>query len=112
VDGNGHGVVVDVVAGALVEVVTDARPVTQEVLHGDAIVDQRQVVAEDRARRRRQREGAVLDERHHGEGGEPLVAAGQREAGLGRVGDAPAPVRPPVRGIKLDRAGALDAHHA
>ena len=49
VDGNGHGVVVDVVAGALVEVVTDARPVAQEVLHGDAIVDQRQVVAEDRA---------------------------------------------------------------
>ena len=82
------------------------------MLHGDAVVDQRQILAQDRPGGGGQRQGALLDERHDGEGGEPLVAAGQREPGGGGVGDAPAPVGPPVRDVELDRAVPLDAHHA
>ena len=47
VDGDGHDVVGDLVAVALVEVVADPRPVREQMLDRHVVGDQRQVAAED-----------------------------------------------------------------
>ena len=44
--GNRHDVVVDVVAGLLVEVVADAGAMGEQLLDGHRVVDEREVVAE------------------------------------------------------------------
>ena len=56
VDRHGQDVVVVVVQFVLVEVVTDPGAVGEELLDGDAVVDQRQVGAEHRPGRRVQAE--------------------------------------------------------
>ena len=62
-----HHVLLDLESGFLVEVVADARPVRQEVLDRHAVVDHRQIAAEDGAGGRRELEHAFLDQAHDGE---------------------------------------------
>ena len=81
---------VRVVVHVLVAVVADAGAVGEEVLDGDAVVDQREVVAEDRPGRRVEGEHPLLDEAHDHEGGERLAPAGDGELRVDAVGDAEA----------------------
>ena len=46
VAGDGHQVLVGVGEDVLVDVVADAGSVGEQMLHGDAVVDQREVIAE------------------------------------------------------------------
>ena len=96
----------------LVQVVADTRSVRQQVLDRDGLVDQREVGAEHRAGGRRQVEHTVGDQADHGERGQRLAAAGDGESDVDGVGDAPPAVGQPVGGGELDRAVAVDAHHA
>jgi hypothetical protein len=78
-------VVGDVVAGLLVEVVADARPVGQQVLDGNVVADEREIFAEYRARGRGHGQRVVVDQADHGERGEPFGPAGDGEPGANRV---------------------------
>ena len=79
--------------GDTVEVVADAGPVCEEVLDGDAIVDERKIVTEDRAHTRIEGEVALFDEAHHHQRGECLVTARDRKLRVGRHLDAETAVR-------------------
>ena len=57
----------------LVEVVPDPRAMREQVLDGHVVRDEREIVAEKRARGRRELERAVLDETHDGERGQPFT---------------------------------------
>jgi hypothetical protein len=85
--------------------------VGQEVLDRHVVVDQRQVLAQERAGRRGQAEVAGLDQADHGQGGEGLRSAGDAEAGVDRVRDAKSAVRPAVRLGELHPVAPVDAHH-
>jgi hypothetical protein len=111
VDRHREDVVVVVVQLVLVEVVTDARAVGQEVFDGDPVIDQGQVGTEQRTGRRLQRERTLLHEAHHRQRGRALRAAGGGEERVDRVGDAEATVRQPVRPLHDERAIHVDANH-
>ena len=84
---DGEDVVGHLPVAVLVEVVPDPRGVGEQVLERDAVVDQRQVVAEQGADRLVEPQLAVLDEPHHGQRGERLAAAGNRDPGRRRHRD-------------------------
>ena len=74
-------VVGDVVASLLVEVVTDARPVCQQVLDGDVVADEREIFAEYRARCRGHGQRVVVYQADHCKRGEPFRPAGDGKPG-------------------------------
>ena len=84
-------------SSVLVEVVADPGAVREEVLDRDLVGDQRQVVAEQRAGGRRQREDAVLDQARDRQRRQPLDAARDRELRLERVRNLVSSMREPVR---------------
>ena len=116
VDRHGQHVVVVVVLLVLVEVVADARPVGEELLDGDPVVDQWEVSAEHRPGRRVQAELTLLHEAHHGQGRQPLRAAGDPELRVDRRRDAKTAVRQAVRplhggpAIEVDPDQTRQAH--
>ena len=74
IDGRlGQDVVVHVELG-FIEVVADAGPVAEQVPDRDVVGDERQVAAEERARRGVERQRPVDDEAHHGERGSDSLA--------------------------------------
>ena len=81
-----HQVVVHVEVHVLVEVVADAGAVGEQLLDGHVVVDQREVLAEQRASGRREVERAVLDEAHDRERGEALRPARDPESGVDLFG--------------------------
>jgi hypothetical protein len=68
--------------GFLVEIVTDARSVCQQLLDRHLVVDQRQVFPEDRTSGRGRLESTIFEQGHHRQGGQSLGAAGDRELGI------------------------------
>ena len=81
---DGQQVVREVQIELLVEVVADPRPVREQVLDRDALVDEREIGAEDRTRRRREAQSSVLDETHDDERRQSLRAARDAELRVGR----------------------------
>jgi hypothetical protein len=81
VDGHRREVLGDVVDLVFVEVVADPRPVRQEMLDGDGVVDQGEIFAEHRPSGRLEVQRPVLDETHDRERREPLGAARDPEPG-------------------------------
>ena len=112
VHGDRHDVGGDALHGRLVEVVADARPMGEQVLDGDRVVDQRQRVAEDLASRGAEREHAALHERHHGERRERLGAARDADAGVGGHLDAMGAVGEPGRPLDDRRPADVDSDDA
>ena len=110
VAGDRHHVLVGVGEDVLVEIVADARAVGEQMFHGDAIVDQREVVAEHRPRRRVEVEFAALDQRHDRQRGEPLCSAGDAELCRRRVRDAEPTMGHTGRTLERDASHAVDAH--
>jgi hypothetical protein len=107
-----HHVAVHVADGVLVEVVTDPRPVRQQVLDRHVVGYQGQVLPEQRAGGRTQLERRALDQAHHGQGREALRPARDGELGLHLVGGPVRPVGAPVGRAELDLARAVDLDHA
>src|SRR5262249_61287079 len=95
-------------AALLVEVVPDARAVRQQMLDRYAIVDQGQVLPEQRTRPRVESEEAVIDQPHHRQSGEALRATRDREAGIERVLAPAAPRRQTERAGERLLAGSVD----
>jgi hypothetical protein len=112
VDRNTYDVVVPVDHLVLVEVVTDARAVGEELLDGDALVDQGKIVAEHRSRRGVEAELTALDEAHIGQGGEAFRAAGDRELRVDRRRDAEAPMREAICTLEDESAVEVDPNDA
>jgi hypothetical protein len=79
--------VADLVAGFLIQVIADARPVRQQLLDRHLVTDQRQVAAQHRPGGGGQVQLARFDEAHHREGGQSFAAAGDRELGIDRGGE-------------------------
>jgi hypothetical protein len=94
-----HHVVIDVAELLLVQVVTDAGAVAEQVLDGHGVVDLGQIVAQQRSRGQIKGGRAVADEAHDDEGGHALAAAGHHEPGRHGVGYLVCPIghaeRPP-----------------
>ena len=59
-----HQVLVDVDVRVLVEVVAGPRAVREQVLDGDVVADEQEVVAEERAGRRGELGHSLVDEAH------------------------------------------------
>jgi hypothetical protein len=97
---------------ALLEVVADSGPVGEEMADRDGVGDERQVLAQEGPRGRREREGAVLDEAHDGRCGQPLRAARDAELRGGQVGDAVGAIGQAVRGLEHDLLRPVDPHDA
>ena len=93
-------------------VVAYPRAMREELLDRHRIVDQRQVIAEYRPRRRREVEHPDLDEAHHGERRHSFDAARHREARVGGVRDLPPAIRESIRRLEDDLVAAIDAHDA
>ena len=100
----------------LVEVVTDSRPVGEELLDSHPVVDKRQVSVEHRPGRRAQAELATLHEAHHRQRSETLRAAGDGELRVDRRRDVETTVRQaicPLHGeasIEVDSDQTRQAH--
>ena len=84
----------------------------EQVLDGHVVRDEREIVAEKRARGRRELERPVLDETHDGECGQTLHAARDREPRVGLVRDLVAAVRKAVRLVEDDLVATVDADDA
>ncbi len=112
VAGDGHHVLVGVGEDVLVEVVADAGSMGEQMLHGDAIVDQREVTAEQRSRRRVEADLVALDHRHERQGRQPLRSTGDAELRLRRIRNAEPAVGHPGRTLERDDSGAVDAHRS
>ena len=108
----GEDVVVDLPVAFLVEVVADTGGVGEQVLDRDRVVDQRQVVAEDRTHEVLEAELAGLDESHDHERGEALVAACGRDAGARGVRNAEGAVREPLAALERALVADIDGEHA
>ena len=91
-----HHVVGDVADGVLVEVVADPGTVGQQVLDGDVVGDQGQVVAEQRAGGGVEPERPALDQGHDRQRGEALGCARGGEQRVDRVEDPVRPIGEPV----------------
>ena len=111
VHGDRHQVVGELVVCVLVEVVADARAVCQQVLDRHPVVDERQILAEHRPRRRRELERAVLDQAHDRERRQALRAARDRELRVDGVRDLVATVARPYA-FASSIARAVDTHDA
>jgi hypothetical protein len=96
----------------LVEIVTDAGAVREQMLDRDVLGDQRQVVPEHRARRRRELETTFLDQAHERQGRQSLRPARNREAGVEHVRDFVCAVREAVRLRHYDAIQQVDANDA
>ena len=103
-----HDVVGDLAAAVLVEIVADPRPVREQVLDGDVVRDQRQVLAEERARGGPELERAVLDQAHHRERRQSLQPACDRKLRVDLVRDLVPAVREAVRLRDDDLVAAID----
>jgi hypothetical protein len=112
VDRHRHQVVREVEIEFLVEVVADARSVREELLGGHAGVDQRKVLAEDQAHRRREVEAPFRDQRNDRERREPLRAARDRELRIDTVRHLVRPIRETVRLLEHDAVRIVDANDA
>ena len=112
VDGDLEDMVGDRAVQLLVEVVADARSVGEQVLDRDALVDQRQVVAQQRPCRGRRLERPVLDEAHHGQRGEALRPARDPEPRVAGVRDPQPAMGEAVRLHEYGLVGAVDADDA
>ena len=108
VDGDGHHVRVDVAVGLLVEVVPDAGRVVQELFDRHRRIDHRKGVGQQAANRRFEAELARLDERHHGERGEPLHGTRDGEPRVQRDRASVGPIG--VSAGQLDEALAIPRH--
>ena len=104
---HGEHIVGDVVAGLLVEVVTDTRPVRQQVLDRDVAAYEREIGAQHRARGRGHAQRIVCDQADHGECGQAFRSAGDREPGVGGVRYLVCAVREPVCLDELDLTAAV-----
>ena len=109
---NRDGVAGHVVEPVLVEVVADAGPVREQMLHGDVVGDLGQVVAKERPGGGRQVEPALLHERHHGQRGEPLRGTGGPELRIDGVGHPIRTIGVPIGLGDLGPAAPVDPHHA
>jgi hypothetical protein len=87
VDGHGHDVVGHRRSSFLVEVVADARSVSEELFDGHLVRDQGQVLPQDRTSRGGRLQTSFLDQAHHGERGEALRPAGDGELRVRPVGN-------------------------
>ena len=96
----------------LVEVVADPRPVREQVFDGDALVDEREISAEDRTRRPREAESSFFDETHGHERGQHLRAACDAELRVGLVRNRMRAVGEPVRADDLDAVAPVDTDDA
>ena len=112
VHGNRQHVVRDRPARILVEVVADSGAVREKMLDRHRVVDQRKVVAENRARRRRELERAILDQAHHRERRQPFRCACGREQRVDAVRDPGRPVGHPECRRELDLVASIDANGA
>jgi hypothetical protein len=83
----------------------------QQLLDRDVVVDQRQVIAEQRSRARVQRECAVGDEADDDERRQRLGAAGDAELRRLRIRNAVRAMRQAIRASN-GLAVAIDPHHA
>jgi hypothetical protein len=79
--GHCEHIVGDLISGFFVEVVTNARPVRQQMLDRDIVANQRQICTQQRTRGRRHAQRVVVDQADNCERGEPFGAAGDREPG-------------------------------
>jgi hypothetical protein len=86
--------------------------VRQQVLDRHVAADQRQVAAEQRPRRRRQRQHAVLDQPRNCERRQALRAARDRESRLERVRNRVRAIREAVCRRERDLLAAVDAQRA
>src|SRR5262245_27651930 len=77
-----------------------------------AVVDQRQVAAEDRTGRRRELEHAFLDQAYDGERGEAFRPAGDPEPRVDLVRDLEAAMRQAVSSGQLDLVASVDPDDA
>ena len=109
--GHREHVVGDWDAGLLVDVVTDAGAVRQQVLHRHVIADERQIPAQHRPRGRGQCQRTVADQADDGERGQPFRPAGDREPGVEGVRYLLGTVSQAVRLAELDLAAAVHRHH-
>jgi len=98
VHGHGHDVVGDRVAGILVQVVADPGPVREQVFDRHGVVDERQITAKYRPRRRGEVDRAALDQADDGERGDSFPAAGDPKPGVHCVGY---PVRAVGQAVRL-----------
>src|SRR4029434_1786062 len=112
VDRHRQQVVRDVEVGLLVDVVTDTRPVREQVLDRDVGADEGKIVTQYRPSGGGQVEPALLDEGRDAERGQALGPAGDREPGVDRVRNPARPVREAVRLGQLDGAAAVHPYHS
>jgi hypothetical protein len=86
--------------------------VREEVLHRHAVVDQREVAAEQGTSGRRELQPAFLDEADDGERREAFRPARDPEARVDLVRDLKAAMRETVRLLQLDPVAAVDPNDA
>src|SRR6478672_13256395 len=79
----------------------------EQVLDGYSVAHERDVLPENRTRRRRELERAIFYEADHGEGCQALRSARQRKACVDLVRDVIAAVRQPVRLHDLDPVATI-----
>ena len=96
----------------LIEVVADAGPVRQQMLHCHVFADERQILAQHRAGGRGQVQRAFADQADHRERGQPFGPAGDRKPGIERARDVVRTVSQAVRLAELDLTAAVHRHHA
>ena len=108
VHGDGHDVVLGLPTGLLVEVVADSGSVREQVLDRHAVVDQRQIAAQDGSCGRRELEHPFLDQAHDGKGRAALGAACEPEARVDLVRDLEGAMRRAVRSGDLGLAPTID----
>jgi len=110
VRGDGHDVVLGLPTGLLVEVVADSGSVRQQVLDRHAVVDQRQIAAQDGSCGRRELEHPFLDQARDrdGKGREALGTACEPEARVDLVRDLEGAMRQAVRSGDLGLAPTID----
>ena len=85
VDGDGEDIVGDGTVDLLIEVVADARSVSEKVLDRHLVVDQRQILPEHRTGGRGHLQPPLFDQAHHGQCGQPLGPADDPELRVDRV---------------------------
>jgi hypothetical protein len=105
-------VVGELVVGVLIEVVTDARPVRQQVLDRHVLAYERQVCAQHRARGGGQAQHAIADQADHRGRGQPLRSAGDREPGVDGIRYPARAVSQAIRLGELDHTATVDRDHA
>ena len=83
----------------------------EQVPDGDRVVDERQVVAEQRTGGSVERQDAALDQTQDGHGGECLCPTGDSEASLHGVADRVGSVRQAVCRVHHPLPGLVHPHH-